>query len=364
MPYAALLLAAVAWAEPPSDPEAEFLGGLRAISEGVSGRGLRLPQRAAVELPALGETPPVSGRPVWGPGRARSGEAWLLYGNGVGSRGGTMEWRAIQLGIKEKIGEGLSVGALHNNEGHLPNHHRDGYAVIACLERPLAERLSAEACAGPYLTMDTTRLDGAPSSELNRKQLGLLAAAALVLKLNSKGLGLRVQGNYAAVGNLNTAAVLVGLQQELGGADSSSVGAAGGRASVSAWAGPSITTRGGHQGHAGYQVEVQRTVDSRFAYSVSVIAEGNSRLSERAGVAAQVWYIAPRAGKWEFSAGAGPYLAHEANPQNAGTKLLGIITFRAFRELRKGMDAGVQMTRVLSGYDKDQDMFLVGIKLY
>lgn len=340
-----------------------FISGLRGIEDAVRApaQGLRLRKEAEPALPALGEEPETIEI-------ERRGEAYFIYGGGHATEGGSINGPHLQLGVKEHLGRYFSLGAAHLNEGHADqngaHNHRDGFALMAWRDTPVSERAEIQFGAGPYFSMNTAYIDG---SQRDDKHWGLLAAAALVYRLNDAGLGLRAQVNYVKMpATFDTMTVMLGVSQELGGDDgrqSPRLGDDGGaRTQIGVWMGSAVTNRTGQQGHAGYQLEVERAIDQALHYSISVIDEGNSGLTNRAGVAAQAWYLAPPQGKWTFSAGAGPYVAHESHPGDAGMKLLGVISFRAERDMGRGLKFAARFSRIVSGYDKDEDLFQLGIE--
>ena len=317
---------------------------------------IRLKPEGADELPSLG-----------GEGELRAvrqGEAWLLFGMGRATEGGAIEGPLLQFGIKERVAPNVSLGAVHYNEGHADqgghHNHRDGYAVVGCLDRPLAQGLKVEGCAGPYFSMNTTPIDG---RERDDKRLGVLGAVALVVRLNRSGLGLRLQGNVVKMpAAFDTKTLMVGVSQELGGDDRDAGGSPfpGRDVRFNLFAGSVIANRTGKIGHLGQQAEIEAAIDRALHYSVSVIREGDSGITNRTGVAAQAWYVAPPAGKWKFSAGAGPYVARESYPDDRGWKLLAVVSFKAEREMGRDWSCALRFNRIVSNYDKDADMFLVG----
>lgn len=111
----------------------------------------------------------------------------------------------------------------------------------------------------------------------------------------------------------------------------------------------------------GYMVEVKRPIDNAWAYSASLIYEGNNGVAGRRGGAAQVWYVAPLKGGWTLSAGVGPYLSYDRDEASHKTRLDALLSAQASYQVTKDWAAAVRFNRVATGNDKDQDMFMVGL---
>ena len=355
-----------------ADADAAFLSALKDISAGIPAATANLKRRnqrdpgSPDQLAANRDESflvfPDAAQKVPSYEIVRKGEAYFIYGNGVATNGGgSVNWRDFQLGVKESVSGNFSVGLVHHNEGHPAGvGHRDGFAALAWYDQPLTDRLRVEAGAGPYFSMNTVMADG---QQIDQKKLGLLTAMAFVYRLTNSGLSARAQYNFVKMpGSFDTQTVMVGLNQDLGGehAEGDSASDDDAKDNVSVWGGSAITNRAGQQGHLGYQAEFQHAQNDAVRYSGSVIDEGNSTISNRVGVAGQVWYVAPAAGRFTASVGAGPYVAEERDPANHGVKLLGVISLRVEGAVTSKTSCGVRMNRVVSGYNEDEDMFMAG----
>jgi hypothetical protein len=356
---AVLASAALAAPEVPNASDQAFSDSLLDVRADFQ-RGLPQAQAAAAGTPSADDlAAPAPDYTI-----VRRGDAYFIYGTGVASKGGgRIGGPVLEAGIDERVSEHWSLGFVHKNEGHPddgPVGHRDGYAAMGWFSEALGGKTTLKLGAGPYFTMNTAMIDG---SQRDDKNWGALVALAVVHRLNRYGLDARLQVDETRIpGQFNTTIVMAGLNQELGGSPSGSASAASGdgKTSYGAWAGSDVTNRTGQKGHMGYEADVQRAIDERFAYSVNFIDEGDSGLTARKGVAAQAWFVAPAAGKWTFSAGAGPYVADETEPGERGAKLLALISLKASRRLTDHVSLSCRMNRAASGYDKDADMFLCG----
>jgi hypothetical protein len=295
----------------------------------------------------------------------QEGDFFIMGGTGTANPGGSTK-AYFQVGFSEHITPNFSLGCTYINEGHPDLYeagHRDGFALMGSYKFPIGNKLRLEAGAGPYFNMNTT-WRGNPEQEYNDKDLGLLATLALIYPLFDTGLNLRAQVNEVILpGSFNTTALLVGLGTELGGKinvrqfpksqDRNSA--------INVLAGPCQTTRAGKVYNAGVKVELERKISDRFTWSISGISEGNSRISDRKGFSGQGWFVSPRVGRLEFSAGLGPYVAKEYNKTDEGIKFLGLVSMRAKMDIVKGIYGIIEFDRTVSLYHKDEDMFLLGL---
>jgi len=293
----------------------------------------------------------------------RQGDFYLMGGQGVASPGGNTQFY-LETGLREHITQNISAGFSYINEGHPDLNiagHRDGFALTGWYRIMIGNKLRIEAGAGPYLSMNTIWRDD-PKQEYNDKNIGLLTALALVYPLG-RGINLRAQINEVIMpGSFNTTALTLGLGTDLGGKlDTEQFSKAKNNYALSIMGSLNKTTRGGGQNCTGFELELQRKISDRFAYSISGISEGDSGVSDRTGAASQIWFIAPKLGLLEFSAGLGPYVAQENNPDDKGIKLLGLGSMRAKVYFNDDWYALLERNRVISGYDKDEDMTRLGI---
>lgn len=292
-----------------------------------------------------------------------------VFGSGHASQGGSMDGRAFELRLGHDLNGNyitpdgrIRFDVIHDNEGHPANNHRDGFAGQVVFQMPLSNRLRAEVGVGPYLSMNTTTLNG---QEIDDHQLGVLATAALLYYLDHEGWNIRVQVNKVYIpGRPNSVAYMAGIGKEFGGsvdADSTSSGDYW----VGAGAGITKTNRGGTSSAIGSSVQFKDTVSRNFAWSVSAIEEGDDKvMQDGTGIAAEAWLVEPLNDNWTASAGAGPYVSN--NRYDHKTSVNGIISARVERNIGPKKD-GVRMyfdfSRIVSSNSKkDRDMGQIGIE--
>lgn len=260
------------------------------------------------------------------------------------------------------------LGFAYNNDGHLTNNHRDGLAAQGWYVQPLGEHFELQLGTGPYATMNNTTIDG---ERLNAFRVGLMSSVALKWRFSERGWYLRTQYNNTWVpGSFNSNALLVGVGHDFTDTDDIDSPLRL-NAKVSVWGGTSRTTQLGTQNSAAaYQLEAQYLLDSEqwwkpAALSVAFLSEGDTLLAHRTGVPVQLWWSTAPNG-FVFSFGAGPYLAYDGAREQQ-LNLMGILSLRAayrFAETsRHAYEVGFMYTRVASFYNRDQDIFMLGLRL-
>lgn len=294
-----------------------------------------------------------------------SGEQWM--------RGRTFEARA---GRQEELPFGTGrIDFVHYNEGHPDNNHRDGFALQALAVRAFNARFTGEVGFGPYLSMNTTVIDG---RQLDDANLGLLISAALRYRLpwGPPGTHLRLTYNHVQMTHVHRSdALMLGIGRQFGPATQDP-----GTDPVEAplWLGGSIghsiTNMSGTKGSGSAVLEAKRYLDGDFrhwAASAKLVFEGDDQVRvDRRGVAAQLWYVQQVTPLFTVSAGAGPYAAmnrrddersHDAAPRGHIRGNL-LISLQAERALSHATRVFINFNRVKTFREtNDRDLFQIGV---
>jgi hypothetical protein len=253
----------------------------------------------------------------------------------------------------------FAVNVVYLNEGHPENHHRDGFAIQPSLYKDF-DNWRVQLSTGPYYSMDTTRQ--ADGTVLNDKHLGLLSSVALKWHPSP--------GNwYVGIGynnvwmqnklNSNSTILFLGtdMQKDAGEVNSGNAS----RLKVGLWIGPADTTNPGTKVKNAGQLEFELPFKNLFSYSIAALYEGNTTLADRKGVMVQAWYN-ENFNRWTLSAGAGPYLERDALRDKRATNVLAVASVRATYKLTNRTNLGLDFNRVISFYNKDADMILLGLQ--
>ena len=120
---------------------------------------------------------------VFGNGRIEGGNAsgytWMR-GRTFEVRAGEQQRTLFGLALPLPASTALRTDFVHYNEGHPDNNHRDGFALQWLMVRQLGARGAVELGVGPYLSMNTTVIDG---RQIDDAHVGVLASLALRLAL-------------------------------------------------------------------------------------------------------------------------------------------------------------------------------------
>jgi hypothetical protein len=307
---------------------------------------------------------------------ARPG-AYLSLGFGNGRmQGGDFEgerWmggRALEIragSSEDKVFGGGRIDFVHYNEGHPDNNHRDGFAVQWLAVRPLGASWTGELGIGPYLSMNTTVIDG---RQLDDAHWGLLLSGAMRLQLRAlpPGTHLRVGLNYVYMPDAHRSiAVLVGLGRQFGPAlPDPATEPAFGPVWFAASIGNSITNMAGTNGARAAVLEARKYLGRRlehWAVSGKFVFEGDDGARvDRRGVAAQLLYVQQVTPRFSMSAGMGPYVAR--NRRDTVDPVSGnlLISFQAERALSRQTRVFLNFNRIKTFRETDdRDLFQLGV---
>jgi hypothetical protein len=298
---------------------------------------------------------------VFGNGRIHGGNAegerWM--------RGRTFEVRA---GREQRTLPSLAerIDFVHYNEGHPDNNHRDGFAVQWLAVGRLGTRSAIELGIGPYLSMNTTVIDG---RQIDDAHLGALLSLGLRLPLDAlpAGTHLRIGYNHVQMRTVHRSdALMIGIGRQFGGAEPDPArDPAGGHAWFGASAGNAITNMAGTHGARAAVLETRRYLGERlehWAVSAKFLFEGDDGARvDRRGLAGQLWYVQTVTPRFAMSAGLGPYVARNRRDGNVTHGNL-LITFQAEQALSRHMRAFVNFNRVKTfRQTDDRDLFQAGL---
>jgi hypothetical protein len=253
----------------------------------------------------------------------------------------------------------LRTDFVHYNEGHPDNNHRDGFALQWVLVARLNDRLMGEFGAGPYLSMNTTVIDG---RQIDDAHVGVLASVALRLALpGPPGLHLRLAFHHVGMRGVHRSdALVLGVGRQFGHAEPPPDKDPEGNFWLGATIGSSITNMAGtHGAHAG--VLEAREYDGRWGLGLKVLFEGDDGARvDRRGVAGQAWYTQPVTPDFAMSAGVGPYIAvNRRDDHRTSTNLA--ISFQAEKALSPRTRAILNFNRIKTfRRTNDRDLFQFG----
>jgi hypothetical protein len=281
----------------------------------------------------------------------------FLLGGGLHALGDTT-W-TYESGFVSKLTTHFGIGFAYNNDGHLPDNHRDGLAAQGWYIQRLGRHVELQLGAGPYATMNNTTVHGTRENEF---QVGALTSVALKWYPTDHPWYLRAQYNNTWVpASFHSNALLLGVGRDFSYQEDAT-GAKRLNVDVSFWGGSSRTTQVGAQHTAlAYEVEGKSHFAGfdKLGYSASFLSEGDTGLVNRRGVPLRLWYDQP-AGPLMVSFGLGPYVAYDGLSAKK-FRVAGTGSLRVAYALSRHYGIGVMYTRVASFYNRDEDIVMAGL---
>lgn len=262
----------------------------------------------------------------------------------------------------------LFASYSYQNEGHVPAHHRDGHsAQLWARTSELAPGLTFAAGVGPYHYFDTTVAEGDPAGFADAHGWGVMASLAATWRSRSSPWSYRLQVNrIEARHDFDTTTVLLGMGYRLEQDPSFAR-----HATASGWmerrdevvvtAGQTIVNSFDSQNSAAKSVEYRYGFTPVLRGSLAWVNEGDARLIRRNGVVAQAWFEPGFYGdRFTLGLGYGAYLAVDSYHADRH-EVQGILSTTFSYHLARGWLGRVTWHRIVSTYDRDSDIILLGL---
>jgi len=268
------------------------------------------------------------------------------------------------LAYQHPVYHGLGLGATWINEGHLPNHHRDGLGGQLWLGTKAA-RMSLAVGAGPYYYFDTTVQPG-ESREVDSHGWGIVYSAALSWQLEHRWIHQLRVNRVASTHQPATTSLLYGLGysfrgDEGGEGDQKQAEPRGFQ--LSALAGVTIVNSFSSETSFAKSVELRRTPGGQLEWTLAWLSEGSSGTFHRDGFTAQGWLARNwHEGNTTLALGVGPYAIVDASGeerQNA-RHLAGMASLSVSQRFAAHWRGRITFNRVVGTHPFDSDVLLAG----
>jgi hypothetical protein len=249
----------------------------------------------------------------------------------------------------------FSVGYL--NEGHFDGHHRDGFIGQAWIGRSdLSGKFTFRLGVGPYLYFDTA------SERRNFHGIGEITSLDLEYSLSNEWV-LDVRGSYILASKMNSMPLLVGLGYKFSSSNISTKQTSDlsdHRNELSVLLGISIVNIPEEHNGFAESVEYRRNLWSHIDFTVSYLNEGKNDGVARQGIATQLWATQKLSDRISIGIGGGLYEAHDGyRDSNLNTN--GIVSLTGSYRIYNNWFTRISWNRILTSYDKDSDVVLVGL---
>lgn len=277
-----------------------------------------------------------------------------------------------QLEYLEGLGEHFAASISYLNEGHLPQHHRDGDSLQIWGRSNLFDRrLSLAVGAGPYYYFDTAKALG--GSFTNDHGLGGVFSLAATWYADSRWL-FQLRTNWVNVGgHFDTLSAVAGIGYQL-----ESPPLPGPLPTtppqqenttnneITLLLGRTIANSFDSEHATAMSIEYRRGIRRYLDWTAAYLFEGDNRLSRRHGLTTQLWAVREFLDdRLALGVGGGAYLAvnHYTESQNIGSDefLSAILTLTASYRFHPRWHMRTSWNRVITNYDRDTDVILAGI---
>lgn len=281
---------------------------------------------------------------------------------------GSYSWQVEYL---QRLDKHFAASVSYLNEGHVPDHHRDGHALTLWTRTDALNRqLTLAAGAGPYFYYDTTTArNGANYS--NSHGWGTIFSLTATWHLNSN-LQLILRSNAVKTFNsIDTFSTLVGIGYNLEPRyteDGAETERADGKAQklneVTFFGGQTIVNSFNSDKSIATSIEYRRRLMRYLDGTAAWIYEGDNRLLRRHGASAQLWAVNSFLDDTvSVGMGAGAYLSvdhyHSANQRNRTVS--GIVSLTASYSFHPDWNLRTSWHRIVTDYNRDTDILLGGI---
>lgn len=273
-----------------------------------------------------------------------------------------------QLDYRKDFGEHLAFNITYLNEGHLPDHHRDGFGSQLWFRTTmLNQRLSLAVGAGPYYYFDTTP-NPAGSGSLNDQGWGALVSLAVTWHTETPWL-LQLRSNWVETGtSIDTISLLFGVGYKLDTSPSAkspdqapSDRGKTAQNEITAFIGETSVFNSDSPHSLAVGLEYRRRLMRYLEGTVSWLYEGSNHGSQMNGLASQLWVAQEFFNdKLALSFGAGPYVGYDRLHDSSLT-LSGIATMSVAYRFHPHWGTRVSWNRIITDYDRDADVWMAGV---
>jgi hypothetical protein len=295
--------------------------------------------------------------------RSAHAENLLALAGITNSENGAPSSYGWQLELQEPLSTHLSGSLSWLNEGHVPQHHRDGAAAQLWLNAPKwRDRVVFSVGVGPYVYFDTEK-DSSIRGYSDVHSAAAIVSASVAIDLSrSWYLSLNVNDIYAP-GDLNTAAFLLGAGYHFNPASEQYSGA-GPRQQIQVFAGQTIfNDLNSRQGRT-VGLEYRRSLSPWVAWSASWFNNPVNIRARPNQVASQLWLVDCLAGgKLSLSAGLGVYSPLGSVPSgaaNASASVSGLSGLRVEWNWSRHSSLILSWYRSFTNDDDDRDIITLG----
>lgn len=275
---------------------------------------------------------------------------------------------AVNVGYTQHLGNYVAVSADYLNEGHPRFHHRDGLGAQLWVHTAIpAKGWSFGAGIGPYFYFDTTTGNGSAGDYRNEHGWGQLMSVNAIYHFHSRLYAEARVSHTHGIASHDSSMLMVGLGYELGSVPRSVrlENADTGDNQVMVLVGRSIVNSFKSETASASGLEYRRTLTPSVEWSAILMNEGKVDSAERKGVSTQLWLLRPFIERTVLEMGLGAYaMRDQLDRTTAGgrkTHVAPIASIGMRYRLGDAWRAQLTWSRVITRYERDSDVFLLGV---
>ena len=302
---------------------------------------------------------------------AADAQEFSLFGGG--SRAGSTDTYSWAFNYQEGLGQYFAASFSWLNEGHIPDHHRDGQLVQLWGRIPFGNpKFVLQAGIGPYRYFDTTTADQGGSYS-DTHGWGVVYSVRAAYYASSRWITQLQLNRVHVLRGPDATSVMFGVGYQLDAPDtpgprdraaSSNTNVTNNEVAV--YLGKTIVNSTSSPSALGGAIEYRRGLAKYLDVTLGYLHEGSSKLARRDGITSQLW--ATRAffnDKVTIGVGAGAYYAINENensesPGPGSGKFSGLVTIAGSYRFTNSWDARLEWNRVVTRYDRDTDVIFAG----
>jgi hypothetical protein len=302
------------------------------------------------------------------------GQELSILGGGMKPTAGDDGSYAWQIEYLHGLGEHVGVSLSYLNEGHVPDHHRDGISLQLWRRINLYDRrLSLAVGVGPYFYFDTTgnMADGTFRDKHDWKGMASMSATWYL----QNRLLLEFRTNWVVIGNnFDSVSALAGIGYQLdppaspGPLDKATqtVKKITGN-ELTLFLGKTIVNSFESESSIATSFEYRYGLFRHVDWTVAWLYEGNNHLRRRNGLTTQLWGVREFLNdRLAIGVGAGAYFAldhySELLQGNVANRTVsGIVSLTGSYRFHPDWDVRATWNRVVTNYSSDTDVILGGI---
>jgi hypothetical protein len=276
---------------------------------------------------------------------------------------GTYAWG---LDYRQHLLRYLDASFGYLNEGHLPDHHRDGATVQLWATTPWSERFALSVGAGPYVYFDTVDAVNWQGYR-NLHGVGAILSARLSYSLSRNWVAL-LDVNQIVATDVATRSLMLGAGYRLTSllqGESESLQVADVPNEVGFFAGETTLNNLSSNKSTNFGIEYRYRVGPNFELSTGLIDEGDGAVSRHAGIMGEAWVVRDFFTRQLVTGlGIGPYAAfsrYELADGRSGASVVGLASMTVSWRFTRKLALRLTWHRAFTTDDEDRDIITAGL---